>query len=238
MRVTWLGGWGVVPEILRPLAEKYFPKSQHTFVAPTPDGIRRVLECSGPPPLSETPNAPRKRQGAGAGQDAGADLTIAWSLGAHRVLEAAARGVECSGMVLLLAPFVAFPSEAGLGGRCSRTQVKYLRRWLLREPHAALADFHRRAGLAERLAGPGTATLPYALPDLLEGLDRLAEDASPALRGFAARGLPRNWQAFVGDDDPLLDAEMVWRSLPGCVRLRGAGHELGGLLRRSGVGSG
>jgi hypothetical protein len=71
------------------------------------------------------------------------------------------------------------------------------------------------------------------MSDLLEGLDRLAEDASPALREFAARGLPRNWQALIGDDDPLLDAETVRRSLPGCVRVRDAGHAIADLLRAS-----
>jgi hypothetical protein len=154
-------------------------------------------------------------------------------------------------MVLLLAPFVAFPSESQLGGKCSATQVKFLRRWLQREPLAALADFHQRAGLVSGSAGlqpafdertskaghrpalPPTPELPYALPDLFEGLDRLAEDASPALREFAARGLPRNWQALIGDDDSLLDAETVRCSLPGCVRVRGAGHAIADLLRAS-----
>jgi hypothetical protein len=228
MRVTWIGGWGVAPESLRPVAEKYFAHSQHTFLAPTADCIRQVLECGGPLPLSEPPDPSQERQRAGAVQDAGADVLVAWSLGAWRVIEAASRGVEFPGMVLLLAPFVAFPSEAGLGGKCSRTQVKFLRRRLQREPRAALADFYQRGGL-----GAAPDALPYAMPDLLEGLDRLAEDASPVLREFAARGLPRNWQALVGDDDLLLDAETVRRSLPGCVRVRGAGHAIADLLRAS-----
>ena len=106
---------------------------------------------------------------------------------------------------------------------------------------AVVRDFkQRRARSDDPTDTPGRrpalqpqTDLPYALPDLLEGLDRLAEDASPALREFAARGLPRNWQAFIGDDDSLLDAEMVRRSLPGCVRVRGAGHAIADLLRAS-----
>jgi hypothetical protein len=153
-------------------------------------------------------------------------------------------------MVLLFAPFVAFPSEAGLGGKCSATQVKFLRRWLQREPLAALADFCKRAEIPEPLArstsslsqrervgvrenAPNNPPLPYALPDLLEGLDRLSEDAPPALRDFAAHGLPRNWQAVVGDHDPLLDGAAVCRSLPGCVLLRGVGHAIADLLAAS-----
>ena len=228
MRVTWIGGWGVAPESLRPMAEKYFAKSQHTFVPPTADCIRQVLECGGPPPLSEPPVASEKCQRAGALQDADADILIAWSLGAHRVIESASRGVVFPGMVLLFAPFVAFPSESQLGGKCSITQVRALRRWVPREPLAALADFYARV----RMLGAPTE-LPYGLPDLLEGLDRLSEDASPALREFAARGLPRNWQALIGDDDPLLDGAAVCRSLPGCVRVRGVGHAIADLLAAS-----
>jgi len=208
MRITWIGGWGIAPESMRPLAEKYFPQSEHTFLAPTKQAIEELAK-----------SRPQ-------------DIIVAWSFGAWRLLEVASRGVESTGMVLLFAPFVAFPSEAGLGGKCSTTQVKFLRRWLQREPLAALADFCKRAQIPSTLTS-SDSTSPYALDDLLEGLDRLGEDASPALREFAARGLPRNWQAFVGDHDPLLDGAAVCRSLPGCVLLRGFGHAIADLLAAS-----
>lgn len=208
MRVTWIGGWGIAPESIRPQAERYFAGGEHSFHAPTAKVFddRAMFQNS--------------------------DVIVGWSLGAWRILEAASRGVEFPGMVLLFAPFVAFPAEAGLGGKCQTTQVKFLRRWLQREPQAALADFCKRAELPVTPAS-AEAPLPYTLPDLLEGLDRLSEDASPSLREFAARGLPRNWQAFVGDNDPLLDAESVRRSLPGCVRLRNVGHAIADLLAAS-----
>jgi hypothetical protein len=228
MRVTWIGGWGVAPESLRPLAEKYFAQSQHAFAPPTTECVRQVLECGGPPPLSGPPVASKKRQRSGALQDADADVLIAWSLGAWRVLEAASRGLQFPGMVLLFAPFVAFPSELQLGGRASVAQVRFLHRWVQRDPLAALGDFYQRVRMVD-----APKELPYALPDLLEGLDRLAEDASPALREFAGRGLPKNWQAFIGDNDALLDGAAVCRSLPGCVLLRGAGHAIAELLAAS-----
>jgi hypothetical protein len=223
MRITWIGGWGVAPESLRPIAETYFPNSEHCILAPT----LAALETPGQP-LTRPAGTLSASDGERDGVRGATDLTIAWSLGAWRVLEAASRGAKFGGMVMLLAPFVAFPAEAKLGGKCSATQVKYLRRWLQREPVAALADFHQRAGL-----GAPPTELPYAMPDLLEGLDRLAEDASPALREFAARGLEPNWQALVGDSDPLLDGRAVCDALQGCTLLRGAGHSIADLLRAS-----
>lgn len=207
MRMMWIGGWGVAPESIRPEAERYFAHSKHSFHAPT----AKVLEDRA--------------------SFQGADVIVGWSLGAWRLLEAASRGVEFPGMVLLFAPFVAFPAEAGLGGKCKTTQVKFLHRWLQREPLAALTDFFKRAALPE--ATSSASAPPYPLPDLLEGLERLSEDASSSLRAFAARGLPRNWQAFVGDSDPLLDGAAVCRSLPGCVPLRGVGHAIADLLAAS-----
>lgn len=237
MRVTWISGWGVAPESLRPLAEKYFEQSQHTFLAPTADAIETLFGVRGQaqrdPAFASEPSshskAPSPLCSVGAVQNAGApDLTVAWSSGAWRLMEAASRGIEIPGMVLLFAPFVAFPAESGLGGKVSVTQVRFLHRWVRRDPLAALGDFYQRVRMMD-----APTELPYALPDLLEGLDRLAEDAPPALREFAARGLPRSWQAFVGDDDPLLEAETVARSLPGCLQLRGVGHAIADLVRAS-----
>jgi hypothetical protein len=107
--------------------------------------------------------------------------------------------------------------------------VRWLRRWLQRDGAAALQDFYLRAGLGQ---APGT--LPYAIEDLLEGLDKLAEDASPALRQFAAKGLPPGWRAFIGAKDPLLDAAVVCQSLPGCEIVAGAGHRPAELLQAAG----
>ena len=191
-QITWIGGWGVNPERLRPLALSLWPDANHAFLAPV-------------------------RGAAEAAADS-ADV-VAWSLGALRVLDAASRGVLFRGRVRLLAPFAAFCAEHDLGGRCSVAQVRWLRRWLQRDPGAALGDFYQRA----RLGGP-PSRLPYAAEDLLEGLDVLARDASPALREFVSRGLPEHWSALVGDGDPLLDASAVCRALPGCRMMRGAGH--------------
>ena len=198
MHVMWIGGWGVAPECLRPAAERFLPGASHAFFPPT-DSAAEV--------------------------SAAGELVVGWSLGAWRILAAAARGVRFRRQVVLLAPFVAFCSEFGLGGRCSQTQVRWLARWLQRDAPAALQDFYSRAGL-----GTAPAQLPCAVGELLAGLEVLGRDASPALRDFAAAGLPADWQAVVGDNDPLLEATGVTRALPGCRVLAGAGHRAEDLI--------
>jgi len=196
--VTWIGGWAVAPERLRRLANEFLPAASHTFLPPVPGAAESA---------------------------ASSDWVAGWSFGAWRVMDAAARGVRFQGRVLLLAPFVAFCSEYHLGGRCSLTQVRRLRRWMQNDPMAALRDFYQRAGMN---GAPGE--LPYAVEDLLAGLDLLAADASPGLREFAARGLPENWWAVIGESDPLLDARAVCAALHGCEIVSGAGHSLETLL--------
>ncbi|HWH69783.1 MAG TPA: alpha/beta fold hydrolase [Candidatus Sulfotelmatobacter sp.] len=190
---------------MRPLAERFAPGAEHVFLPPVATAVESV-----------------GRSG----------VIVGWSLGAWRVLEAASRGVRIPGKVLLLAPFVAFCSEFGLGGRCSQTQVGWLQRWMRRNPGAALQDFYQRAGLGE-----APAQMPYAQDGLLEGLARLAEDASPELRQFATKGLPEQWQAVIGQADPLLDAAGICSALPGCSIVPGAGHAPEQLIAALGNGS-
>jgi hypothetical protein len=170
----------------------------HRFLAPTAHATQTAAEC---------------------------DCVVGWSFGAWRVLEAGSRGIGFRGRVILASPFLAFASEYGLGGRCSRTQVRWLHRWLEKAPLDALRDFATRAELE-----PLPPELPYALADLAEGLDRLAEDASPALRQFATRGLPTGWIAVIGERDSLLNAAQVAQCLPGCRIVPEAGHRLPALM--------
>jgi len=194
----------MAPEYLEPLAKLYWPGASHSFLGPVAGAVQAAAQS---------------------------DQIIAWSLGAWRVLDFAAAGGVVAGRVLLLAPFVGFCTEDRLGGRVSRTKVHWLRRWVERDrdPGAALEDFRRRAGLAPSPASAASAA-PYGRADLLEGLDKLAAPASPALREFAAGGLPPHWRGLVGEADPLLDAATVCRNLPGCALVAGASHEPVSLL--------
>jgi len=201
MIVGWLGGWGVSPAELRPHAEAHAPAARHVLLAPVAGAAEAAADC---------------------------DVVVAWSLGARRFLELAARGGRpFPARVLLLAPFTSFCSEDGACGKASRTQVRWLRRQLRQDPLAALADFRSRAGLPPT---PLPDELPYALDLMEEGLDRLEEPAPAGLIVFARQGLPEGWEAYVGDRDPLLKAEGVADALKGCAIVEGAGHAVADFL--------
>jgi hypothetical protein len=100
--------------------------------------------------------------------------------------------------------------------------VKYLRRWIDTDAPAALADFRKRAGLAP-LAGDA---LPYEKEYLQAGLDLLAQPAGISLITFGRQGLSPGWEAYVGDQDALLDAAGVCQAIAGCHIVEGLGHDL------------
>ena len=200
MMIGWVGGWGISPAELRPQAEAHAPHAQHVLLAPVPGAAEAAADCQ---------------------------AVVAWSFGAHRVLEAASRGVRFPNRVLLVGPFTSFCKEDGACGKISRIQVQWLLRQLRQDPLAALADFRVRAGLE---ASAVKDTLPYSQELLEEGLARLAEPASAGLIAYARRGLPEGWEAYVGDKDPLLNADGVIAAIHGCVRVEGAGHRLSEFL--------
>jgi hypothetical protein len=198
MDAVLISGWGVIPETMRTAAALLPPGTRCRFAAPIDGSIEAA---------------------------ATSDFVVGWSYGAWQILSAAAEGVVFPGQVLLLAPFINFCSEFGLGGRCSQAQVLWLHRWLKRDPAAALSDFYTRAEL-----GPSPAGLPYSREQLLQGLERMAAEASSGLRAFSARGLPAGWRALVGGKDRLLDGAAICRALPGCTLAAEAGHGIESLV--------
>ena len=141
------------------------------------------------------------------------DRLAGYSLGANLLLR-----MGLGYQALLLAPFMDFKKEAGLGGRVSLTQLRYLQRWLRRNPLDALNDFFERAALAYR-----ATELPYAKEDLLWGLEQLMADTDA--------GIARGCTAMLGLEDPLLDTEALSGFFEKTERLSGVGHDLAGLLR-------
>ena len=192
MRVAWMLGWGVPAAWFAPLAQQAFPTADHVLIPAGPDAIGQ---------LEREPRL---------------DLIVGYSLGAQLLLGVADRLRPPVG---LLAPIFAFPQERGLGGRVAGTQVRYLSRWLKRDPAAALQDFYQRAGLD---------ILPESVPvgaldELSWGLDRLLNAELPAK-------LPAGWTALCGASDALLDAERLHAIDPRIHVVPGATHHPGTLL--------
>lgn len=199
MKIGWIGGWGIVLDEIRPLAVAHAPDAEHLIFPPVMGAAEHLTNC---------------------------DRVIGWSLGAHLLLEAAARGVQLPKQVLLIAPFTSFCSEHGKCGKVSETQVHWLKRWVEKEPLAALADFRQRAGLHPTM----NKELPYEKEYLLAGLDILTEPAGIALVSFARQGLPAGWEAYVGANDNLLNPEGVCQAVVGCQIIEGVGHDLADFL--------
>ncbi|HVU35990.1 MAG TPA: methyltransferase [Opitutaceae bacterium] len=194
MKIAWLLGWAVPETWFAPLASRFHPNATHLFLPPTPESLVRLV-VEGP-----------------------YDGVVGYSLGAHLLLGMASR-VRFAERVALLAPFFAFPAEESLGGRVARTQLRYLGRWLRRDPARALADFYERAGLDV----PAALAPVGGSPEIEWGLARLENDRTEP-------GLPAGWRAWCGEADPLLDARKLREIEPRIEIVPQAGHHPGPLI--------
>ncbi len=191
----WVLGWAVPEAWFAPLAHAAFPTAAHLFVPAVPDALTR-LETGGP-----------------------FDWVAGYSLGSQLLLGEATRA-EQLGRVALLAPSFAFPSEAGMGGRVARAQVKFLARRLRRDQEGGLEDFYTRAGL-----DVPSVHMACLLPETLAwGLAQLETTALPPV-------LPPGWRAWCGADDPLFDAARLRVLVPEITIVPNATHHPAALLR-------
>lgn len=195
MKIGWLLGWATPEAWFAPLAREAFPTAEHVFIAATPHAWP-ALEAAAP-----------------------YDWLAGYSLGTLLLLNNAERATRL-GRVALLAPVFAFTREDELGGRVARAQVRYLARWLRRNPVAALADFYERAGLVV----PLRIQPDVSADDLLWGLGQLENVRIPPV-------LPEGWRAWCGDDDALLDAARLCALVPEVQRVPGGTHHPRSLLQ-------
>lgn len=199
-RWLWISGWAIPPDWLRAQAALAIPEVEHDVVIPAPCW-EKALE--------------NRAYTAVAGYSLGALLLLAD--GGERLWPTAAAGSpaelrSASLPVLLVAPIFGFCAEDARGGVTRRSQLIHLKRWLQRDPESALADFYRRAALPLR-----PLPLPYAMEELLWGLDALARKAAPF-------SLPAGCRAWIGDRDPLLDARVISAAVSSVNVVAGAGH--------------
>ena len=189
MKIVWLLGWAVPTRWFAQYADFFFPGDTHVFIEPGPDAWEQ-LEKADP-----------------------FDALGGYSLGAQLLLENPARASRLTAKIGLFAPVFAFVQEAGLGGKVSRTQVRYLLRWLRRDRRAALVDFYQRAHLDVPLAWSDEILLPR----LEWGLNHLES-------GAAKPPAPASWKLYCGTADPLLDSELLATLDPAMIMIPAASH--------------
>ena len=151
--------------------------------------------------------------GQGSGQ-----VLVGYSLGAFLLLSRPEIGARFR-RVALLAPFHDFRAEAGRGGRVRKAKLAYLLRWLSRNRMEGLRDFWSRAEL-ENPENPNE----LRTSDLEWGIQRL-------LKSSAHESAGNGIQAYVGDQDTLLDAEELKHRFKKFTVVSGAGHDLKPLAR-------
>jgi hypothetical protein len=223
--VTWIGGWACPAEATLAFAQTVCPEAAHQVYLPTSTCIGKMDTGGGLRTGERTETV--------AGPDAEADVIVGYSTGAFLLLGAWDK-LPPAARVVLIAPFADFRVESGRGGKTPAAKLRFLLRWLRRDPLAALQDFYQRAGLGEPPAG-----LPYAQEELVWGIEQLANVAQPGLSG-QSDAYPKNeytlpddetrnerrLTALAGDRDALLDAEGLRADFPMLTVVPGAGHAL------------
>ncbi len=190
MNITWITGWAIAPEAVKELAMQHLPEQQHHIHSPTPQTLKQLTA-----------------QGSG-------DLLIGHSLGAFLVLNNPAITARFS-KTILISPFVDYKKESKCGSRVSLTQLKMLKRWLSNKPLPAIYDFYARAKLGEGKLND----LPYAIDDLIWGIDVLINDAVDCVD-------LDNVLLYGGARDPLLDFSIMQPFLPKLEIVKQADHKL------------
>ncbi len=201
-RVLWIGGWGCPAESMRAFAQAVCPEADHRVGLPTAGCIENL-------------------------DTSDVDVIIAYSTGAF-LLCGAPKIMASVERVVLVAPFCDFRAESGRGGKTPSGKIRFLLRWLRRDPLAALQDFYPRAGLGEP-----PSELPYAQEDLIWGIEQLAEIAQPS-PADANHARAHKLTALAGDADPLLDPEGLRADFPALRVVPGAGHALGDFRKELG----
>ncbi len=214
-------GGGEPGAVALPLAD-----GSGALTLPSPDGLGPLplpLRGRGAELCTASDIAPRPLAGEG-GAHRGSDgrvrvgiaerrpiIGVGHSLGAAWLLS---HGPALAGFVAING-FTRFSSAADFPAGTPGRVLATMRRRLLADPAAVLADFHARAGLPLP-AGP------YNADTLAQGLDLLgAIDARRAFGDFASPHL-----ALCGDADAIVPAAHSAECFPDPVMVAGAGHGL------------
>lgn len=194
MKWLWVNGWGVEPDQLKSWASRSFPLFSHTVILP--DRLDHFAK--------------------------GFDHIIGWSWGGYRVLEwlTVISEPESSPSITLVAPFLGFCMEDQLGGKCSRIQVNYLKRWMERNPVAAMKDFYQRAGLTFEIPSGDSEHLVFWISQL----DAMVSEKI-RLQKLLSVFEKINMRIMVGKKDTIIDSSWMVKNL-GAICIESVGHNM------------
>ncbi len=193
MKVLWLGGWAIYANEFMNSVEKNWPFMDHRYVVPARDWASIVSKNE-------------------------FDVLIGYSLGSHLIIkEKIYQFIDKP--IYLLAPFFDLKIEAQLGGKISITQIKYLLKWIKREPLAAINDFYSRAGLDDNQNN----SIPYKIEDLIWGLNVILAKGVDLMEA-------ENCKFIIGENDALIDSKFFLRKINNIKNIIGASHNYKTLL--------
>ncbi len=194
MNWLWVGGWGVDPEALKNWATNNFPSANHFVILPA--RLDRL--------------------------DGKFDHVIGWSWGGFRVLEYLLGDFvsKVTPAITLVAPFLGFCSEDGLGGKCSRIHVNVLKRWMARNPIDALRDFYQRAGLPFEIPSGHNKNISFWASEL----DKIIKEKLDLHKTKEALA-KTNSRILVGEFDPLVDASWLAENLD-AIKCTNKNHDI------------
>lgn len=140
------------------------------------------------------------------------DAVVGYSLGATLLINNPSSYSSLKSY--LIAPFLSIQDATYVNS----TQLKYLLRWLNKDPLSAINDFYKRS----QLSFPELTELPYSIADLIWGLEVLikTQESTPYL----------NKRIFLGDQDPLINPSFFLNNTVNSTICANANHKLEGYL--------
>jgi hypothetical protein len=147
------------------------------------------------------------------------DHLIGYSLGALLLLTEKEKIINLAKCFTLLAPILAFTNEMELGGITPRVNLQIAKRALKQNQEKACIDFYKLTHL----------DVPDILIDSLEKNDLTWGLEQLETRAYTSQ-VPSNWKSYVGGNDPLLNVDLLLKSIPHLKVIHQAGHEPDNLL--------
>jgi hypothetical protein len=164
MKVLWLGGWAIPTDWMQVQVNRAFPGLNNICIHPHQGFLNAIHEFR-------------------------PEILVGYSLGATLLLMEN-RAIFSVSRTYLIAPFVNLKDAIFI----DTTQVKFLLKWIKRDPMGAINDFYDRA----QLSLPKGSSLPYPFEDLVWGLEVLIQRPEVSSIRF-------DKTIFLGGRDPLIN---------------------------------